>query len=31
MGLRVTKIREATGELNIISNGEIKQVARLRT
>jgi small conductance mechanosensitive channel len=31
MGLRVTKIREATGNLNIISNGEIRQVARLNS
>jgi small conductance mechanosensitive channel len=31
LGLRVTKIRDATGELHIISNGEIKQVSRLRT
>ncbi len=29
MGLRVTKIREANGDLHIISNGEIRQVARL--
>jgi small conductance mechanosensitive channel len=29
MGLRVTKIREATGDLHIISNGEITQVTRL--
>lgn len=29
MGLRVTKIREWTGELHIIPNGEIKQVANL--
>jgi small conductance mechanosensitive channel len=29
MGLRVTKIRDATGDLHIISNGEIKQVTRL--
>ncbi len=29
MGLRVTKIREETGDLHIISNGEIKQVTRL--
>ncbi len=29
MGLRVTKIREATGELQIISNGEIKQVSNM--
>jgi small-conductance mechanosensitive channel len=31
MGLRVTKVREATGDLHIISNGEIKQVVRLHT
>jgi hypothetical protein len=31
MGLRTTKIREATGDLQIIANGEIKQVARLNT
>ena len=29
IGLRVTKIREATGELHIISNGEIKQVTNM--
>lgn len=29
IGLRVTRIREATGELHIISNGEIKQVANM--
>jgi small conductance mechanosensitive channel len=31
MGLRVTKLREATGDLHIISNGEIRQVTRLNT
>jgi small-conductance mechanosensitive channel len=31
MGLRVTKLREATGDLHIISNGEIRQVTRLST
>lgn len=29
MGLRVTKIREMTGELHIISNGEIKMVTNM--
>ncbi len=29
VGLRVTKIREGTGELHIISNGEIKQVTNM--
>ena len=29
MGLRVTKIREATGELHIVANGEIKQVTNM--
>jgi len=29
MGLRITKIRDAAGDLHIICNGEIKQVARL--